>query len=62
MEGLSFPLIALGGISLDNANQCLRAGASGIAGITLFGESNTLKKTVETINESAKTNLRGVAQ
>lgn len=62
VEGLSFPLIALGGISLDNANQCLRAGASGIAGITLFGESNTLKKTVETINESAKTNLRGVAQ
>jgi thiamine-phosphate pyrophosphorylase len=48
-ESPSFPLIALGGISLDNTNECLRAGASGIAGITVFGEPNTLARTVETI-------------
>ena len=53
-----FPLIALGGISIDNMNECLRAGAQGIAGITLFGEPNTLAMTVETMDRMVKTNLR----
>ncbi len=48
-----FPLIALGGISVENARECLRAGAAGVAGITLFRELNTLSTTVETI-ESAQ--------
>jgi len=56
-ELASFPIIALGGVSLENVNECLLAGASGIAGITLFGEPNSLAITAETINELSKTDL-----
>ncbi len=37
---IKFPVFALGGVSLSNAQACLDAGAAGIAGIRLFQEND----------------------
>ncbi|MGB9178783.1 MAG: thiamine phosphate synthase [Pyrinomonadaceae bacterium] len=48
----SFPLIALGGITRDNAREALRAGARGIAAIRLLNDPNSLDETVRAIRYS----------
>jgi thiamine-phosphate pyrophosphorylase len=46
-----FPIVALGGISLDNAAACFRVGARGIAGISLFHDQERLAETTQRCNE-----------
>ena len=47
-----FPLVALGGITREKAVETLRAGASGVAGISLFSSVENLSATVRAIRDA----------
>jgi thiamine-phosphate pyrophosphorylase len=45
-SAVDVPVIAIGGVTLENAKDCFRAGASGVAAIRLFQEPATLAEVV----------------
>lgn len=48
----SIPVLALGGVTLDNARECIAQGARGVAGIRLF-QQNDVQKVVAALRTSS---------
>ncbi len=51
-RGVRIPVVAIGGVTLENAGACIAAGAAGLAAIRLFQESGDLAPIVRGLRKS----------
>ena len=47
-----FPVVAIGGITLENAGDCFRAGARGVAAIRLFNDAEDILKNLVILSQT----------